>query len=408
MKLNTMRRVDRYVGVPLCAAVSLWCRIARLLSRRNRARQPKRFLFMELSEMGSAVLAFPAMRKLKEMIPDATLYFMIFEKNQGSVEMLEIIPPENVFTIQGDRHLLKFAVETLKTIWRCHRARIDVVFDLELFSRYSSLMSYLTGAWIRVGYYRYHSEGLYRGSHQTHKVSYNPHMHISRNFLAQVMALDAPTHEHPMVKAHIPEDEMRLPVLGVKDVDAARMLGRLRERYAALERGKLIILNTHAGDVLPMRAWPLPNYIRLTERLLTDPGVAVVLMGIGRASEHAHQVQAALGSERIIDMTSQTSFRELIDLFSVCDMLITNDSGPAHFASLTPIHVLTLFGPETPALYSPLGERSVTFFAGIACSPCLSAYNHRKTTCADNKCLQAITVDEVVETAARLLGLEVG
>ena len=80
-----------------------------------------------------------------------------------------------------------------------------------------------------------------------------------------------------------------------------------------------------------------------------------------------------------------------------------NPFDPAHFASLTPIKSITLFGPETPVLYGPLGPDAVHLFANLACSPCLSALNHRSSPCQDNQCLKQISVEEVLTHALRLL-----
>jgi len=55
-----------------------------------------------------------------------------------------------------------------------------------------------------------------------------------------------------------------------------------------------------------------------------------------------------------------------------------------------------LFGPETPALYGSLGN-SISITANLACSPCVSAANHRKTPCHNNVCMQAISVSQVME-----------
>jgi len=74
--------------------------------------------------------------------------------------------------------------------------------------------------------------------------------------------------------------------------------------------------------------------------------------------------------------------------------MVSNDSGPAHFAAASGLPTIVLFGPETPRLYQPLG-RSRAICAGLACSPCVSAHNHRKTGCTDNVCMQAIGVEEV-------------
>jgi len=76
--------------------------------------------------------------------------------------------------------------------------------------------------------------------------------------------------------------------------------------------------------------------------------------------------------------------------------MVTNDSGPGHFSSVTNLRTVVLFGPETPALYGSLGK-SIPITAQLACSPCVSAANHRKTPCSDNACMRAITVEQVME-----------
>jgi ADP-heptose:LPS heptosyltransferase len=103
-------------------------------------------------------------------------------------------------------------------------------------------------------------------------------------------------------------------------------------------------------------------------------------------------------------LTGRTrTLADLVQLFHQAELLITNDSGPAHFASLTEIACITLFGPETSRLYGPIGPRAVNIYKDLSCSPCLTALNHRNSPCQDNKCLQEITPDEVFEHARKLL-----
>ena len=81
MKVDTMRRIDRRVGVPLCALgtvlLRLWWLIWPMKPRPVRA-----VLFVELSEMGSTVLATPAMRKAQQLL-NAELYFVSFRRVGG-------------------------------------------------------------------------------------------------------------------------------------------------------------------------------------------------------------------------------------------------------------------------------------------------------------------------------------
>jgi ADP-heptose:LPS heptosyltransferase len=89
--------------------------------------------------------------------------------------------------------------------------------------------------------------------------------------------------------------------------------------------------------------------------------------------------------------------RELLTLYSMADVLVTNDSGPGHFASLTPVHAVVMFGPETPRLFGPLAASTTVIWKELACSPCVSVFNHRLSPCRNNVCMQLITVDEVFD-----------
>ena len=103
MKVDTMRRIDHLAGVPLCFLVTLLTKFLSVFSFRKMP-TVKNVLLIELSEMGSAILVDPAMRKLKDK--GASLYFVIFKKNAPSLHLLGTVPKENIFTIREDRGLL--------------------------------------------------------------------------------------------------------------------------------------------------------------------------------------------------------------------------------------------------------------------------------------------------------------
>jgi len=121
-------------------------------------------------------------------------------------------------------------------------------------------------------------------------------------------------------------------------------------------------------------------------------------------AEGASNTQFAdeVGSSRVIPLAGKTTLRQVLVLYTRSEMLVTNDSGPAHFASMTPIRVVTLFGPETPALFAARSPNATAIWAGIACSPCVNAYNNRQSICRNNLCMQAITVDDVFEKVTRI------
>src|SRR5476651_1608303 len=186
MKVDTMRRIDRRVGVPLCALGTVLLQLWWLIWP-TKARPVRAVLFVELSEMGSTVLATPAMRKAQQKL-NAELYFVSFRRVGGSLDLLGTVPRANVFTLRDDS-LWHLALDTLAFLIWTRRKNIDTVIDLELFSRFTALLTGFSGADRRVGFHRIYNEGLYRGGMLSHRVAYNPHIHIAKNFIAMVDAL---------------------------------------------------------------------------------------------------------------------------------------------------------------------------------------------------------------------------
>jgi ADP-heptose:LPS heptosyltransferase len=64
---------------------------------------------------------------------------------------------------------------------------------------------------------------------------------------------------------------------------------------------------------------------------------------------------------------------------------------------MTDIHSIVLYGLETPALFGAIGGRSHIIHTGLACSPCVNAFNHRFSPCKNNLCMQSISVEEVYQ-----------
>jgi len=403
MKLSTMRRIDYFVGVPATFLLTL---LVRLLGRRRQRQlrgEPRRILFIELSEMGSTILASAAIRRVQERYPGVQHSFAIFKKNAASMRLLDLFDERHIFTIRDDS-LGHMAADVLAFVRFCRAERIDTVIDLELFSRISSILSLLSGATTRVGFHNYDGEGLYRGEHLTHRVHYNPYLHMSQNFLALIEALEVEPDAIPLPKQFIPVQPPPLQV--ATNAEAFAYVRReLNACYPLTPTHRLVVVNHDAGSLLPIRTWPTEYFADLVRRLLAaDRTIVVVLMGISEAEESARAIVARVGDPRCIDFVGRTrTLTDVLQLFHQAELLITNDSGPAHFASLTPIKSITLFGPETPVLYGPLGPDAVHLFANLACSPCLSALNHRSSPCQDNQCLKQISVEEVLTHALRLL-----
>jgi len=402
ISVNTMRAIDHWVGVPLCALVSpfvaLVDRIKNLFT--PALESPKKLLFIELSEMGSAILVDPAMRNAQAR--GAELFFLIFKSNRASLSLLNTVKPENIFTIDSSS-LGGLIKDTLRFLWiaRCHK--IDTVIDLELFSRFTALLTGLCGARRRVGYHIFHGEGLWRGTMLNRKVHYNPHIHITKNFLSLIHAAYAKEIEVPFSKIHIADSEVQLaqaiidPEVKYRVIDRIEKLARDAGIPFVHGKQRLILINPNASDLLPQRRWAQARFSELIQSIAKRyPDDLILITGSPAEIAYVETVRSVANVPHALNFAGLVSFSELPALYTLSDVMVTNDSGPGHFSAVTPLRTIVLFGPETPALYGSLGN-SISITANLACSPCVSAANHRKTPCHNNVCMQAISVSQVME-----------
>jgi ADP-heptose:LPS heptosyltransferase len=261
----------------------------------------------------------------------------------------------------------------------------------------------LCGADRRIGFYRFHGEGLYRGEMLTHRVAYNPHIHIAKNFIALVDALLAPAPTVPYSKTLIGDDQIKAAIAPASAQARAQMLVRIRALVPFdPARHRLVLINPNASEFLPLRRWMPDRFAQLIRRILNAyDDVVVLITGAAEEREEAERLARAYGP-RCVSFAGHSALAELPALYALAALMVTNDSGPAHFSAAAGLPTIVLFGPETPKLYQPLGNcRAI--YAGLACSPCVSAYNHRKSACTDNVCMQAIAVDEVYAAVAEVL-----
>jgi ADP-heptose:LPS heptosyltransferase len=360
----------------------------------------RNILFVKLAEQGSTVLAIAAISRAVQMVGRENVYFIVFEENRFILDLLELVPEENVITLSS-QSLTGLAGTTLRAMRRLWRMKLDAAIDMEFFARGSAAITFLSGARARVGFHTWYAAGPYRGDLMTHRLLYNPHLHTTSMFQVLVESLrsdpaDLPTIDLPPPSA---ENDFRhfVPREGeVPPVEA--MLPHVNGK-----RARIILLNPNASDLVPLRQWPSARYVELARRLLAQfPEVHLCFTGGPREVVEVGRLVAEVNSPRCTCLAGKTTLRQLMVLYALCEILVTNDSGPAHFASLTSIHVITLFGPETPALFAARTPRNLALWAGISCSPCVNANNNRQSPCQNNICMQHITVEQVLREACRV------
>ncbi|MBF0327645.1 MAG: glycosyltransferase family 9 protein [Nitrospirae bacterium] len=258
--------------------------------------------------------------------------------------------------------------------------------DLEFFAKFPMLISAVSAAPIRIGLYhrRIRPEGIL-----THKVTFNFYRHISDIYLAYASGLNLTV---------MPEDYMSVLPSFREELEES-----LRSRLQLMKSERIILINVNSGDLFAFRKWPEQNFVSLLE-LLTDHHPEYTYLLIGSKSEHAYvegiSNKVAKRNARIINCAGNTTLKELFALIELAELVITNDSGPLHIASLYGKNLAAFFGPETPVLYGPVNKNSLSFYPdNLYCSPCMCVYDSKQSlyaeTCEKNVCLSSITPEKV-------------
>lgn len=400
LPVSTLQGIDRWIGAPLCAILTILRRIFEFAAP-PWPRDVRRILFVKFAEQGSTVLAYLAIRRAIDLVGRENVYFVVFEDNRFILDAMGVIPEENVITIPTQSPF-GLALGALRAVRRVRKICIDAVVDMEFLTRFSAMLTFTTGAKRRVGFHTFFGDGPYRGDLMTHRLLYNPHLHTSQMFEAMVVALTRDPAVLPTF-AFKPSASESLPSVRPLEIEIAEIDGLLQRENPRIGSAPLILLNPNASDLLPLRRWPGSRYVELARRLLERyQNLFVGFTGASAEAAPNDQLADEVGSDRLIQLAGKTTLRQLLVLYTRSEILVTNDSGPAHFASLTAIHVVTLFGPETPALFAARSPNATALWAGIACSPCVNAYNNRQSVCRNNLCMQAITVDDVFKEVTRI------
>lgn len=401
MTQTTMRRLERWVGKPACALLT-GVRAIRRAFRAERSvlqfERPRKVLLLKLIEQGASVLAFSAIEETIRQVGAKNVYFWVFEENKEIVRVLGLIPDENLIVL-SHKTPWAFLSSLGRNLRAIRRADIDAVVDMEFYSRASAILAYLTGAAVRVGLHRFTSEAPFRGDLFTHRIAYNPFLHTSKAYLQLVRVAFEPALTVPGGKMPASELLTRNPVF-VPTVDDTMVVRRIIAdclgEAALADAATLILLNPNASDLLPIRKWPTDRFHKLAHRLLGESESTFILL-TGAPSERAtvEAIAREIGHPRCASVAGRTTLRQLFTLYDESDILVTNDSGPGHFASMTRVDSIVLFGPETPSLFGPMGRHSHTVWKELACSPCVNPLNHRLSPCDDAVCMKTISVEEI-------------
>lgn len=433
--MKRLQRVDQRLGAAACALLQP----LRWLRRRSRAADaPRRILCIKFWGIGSLQMLTAAARHLREEHPDAELALLTLAENETFARGLGVFDRVLVLDVHAARGPLGWCALTARItalVARLRRERFDTVYDFEFFTRFSALVTALSGARSTHGYA---APNVWRGGFHDRTVPFNRYWHATRNFRALAGGEDGEDVE--------PRDLAPFQPTAEHEAELDRALDE-----AGLDGARaLVVLNPNAGQLSLERRWPASYFAELARALVLEDGLAVVLVGAPSEAEYVADIARAARSSRrdaddartpgplrgandglaashvnsaedagtdsaarlaelprgaLVDVAGKLSIGGLAALLERADAVVTNDSGPMHVAAALGAPTIGLFGPETPVMYGPLGADCVGLWKPPACSPCINVHENKQSTCVHGRpeCLVGISVDEVLAETRRAL-----
>lgn len=388
LSLDTMHWVDRYLGSMLLTALQPfnWRHYFARKSIDVASLAPKRILVVKFWGIGSIALAGPSIRALAERYPDAEFHFVTLGANRQFMSFVRDVDHVETLDIRGG--IFAVGVRILKLFWRLRRARYDLVVDLEFFTRISAMVSFFTGAPVRVGF---HAWEVWRGNFHNVRVPFNRYWHVTDNFMNLVRAAGVTDGARPSFRA-VPPDEAH-----------AEARGALEDAGIGTDE-RIVLFNPNAGEMALERRWPPAQFAALARVVAAEPGVRVVYIGSPGEADYVREIAAESGA-RTVSLAGRLTIPGLLALFERAAMIVTNDTGPLQLAATQGLPSVSFFGPETPVLYGPRGGRHRVLYKHLACSPCMNVHSQKKVRCIHGRplCLETISVDEAAAAVREVL-----
>lgn len=339
---------------------------------KNKNRQ--RILIINVNWLGDVLFTTPFIKAIKKKFPDSRIACLVVPRCK---DLLETNPNIDEVIIYDEDGSHKSLLGKLRLISVIKKAKFDSAFILHRsFTR--ALLVYLSGIKKRIGYNTKRrgfllTQSVKEPAKRLHKIEY---------FLNLAAVCGAP----------IDDKDYEFTVTDEERLQADKLLGE----GGVKKDDHVVVLNP--GGNWPPKRWSKENFAKLADRLSDDLGVKIVITGAPADVELSCGI-IELSKSRPISIAGKTSLKSLGAVMKKADLVISSDSGPMHLALSVRTRVIALFGPTSDAITGPYGSGDfIVIRKDVDCSiPC---YDH---TCKDYRCMNAITVDDVIEEAKRAI-----
>jgi len=397
-KITILKFIDHWVGGPVCIALVLLYRLTHpfyktYLHIPAKELPPKKILILKFIGIGSITLASSIIINIRNKYKDTKIYFLTFKENQEILDILSLADKVMIIDARNPLVLIKTIVQSLLFCWKEH---IDIAFDIEFYSKFSTMMCFLSGARWRAGFYlaRY-----WRNSLINVPVYFNNTKHILEiySMFSNTLLID---HQNFYPKEILTTGQDRLELLAVL------------KNHNIFDLNKFIAINIHASDLALCRRWPLKHFASLVELFFKENrDMNIILTGAKSEVSYSQDFLEILPHgyhQRVIDLTGKLFLRQFLTLLSQLPLFVTNDTGPFHLAKAVGAKTISLWGPGSIDLYGPFGrEKRVhdVIYKRYLCSPCLYVYRTNAGYFCHGKapCMEDIRPGEVMDLIRKRL-----
>lgn len=338
----------------------------------------KNILIIKMSSLGDILHTLPFAAALRKRYPEAKISWLVHPQFAGFVPDAPVIDEvlyfdKVKFKKMGFIEKIKYFFEIRSLL---HSKHFDLVIDMQgLFK--SAVLAAISGCSNRIGYCE-----MREGSGLISKAICGSHSkdHVIERYLdvARFLGADVQSVDYPM------------PDLTKESRSVAE---KLKQKGLS---GEYVVIVPGARWVT--KEWPVEHYAELANMLVAD-NMSVVLAGGPDDAAKGEAVKKISGSDKVIDLTGQTSLRELAALIKNSSFYISADTGPLHFAAALKKPLVAMYGPTKADRTGPYGsDNAKVILTPAKCAGCL------KKSCSDWHCMHDITPQMVYAAYQEIKG----
>lgn len=296
----------------------------------------KRILLVRTDRIGELLLTTPAIGAIRKAFPKAKITIVV---NPFSADVMEGSPFADSIIEFDPKGFNRSFIERLKFFRAIKRARFDLVIIFNP-SKFFNILTFLSGIPVRVGYDRKWGFLL---SHKMKDRKYLCEKHEIEYNLDLVRLIGVNTdNKNP----YFPLDNLAEDT--IKDIF----------KDNSIEADDLLIA-VHPATSNPDKMWPLDKFAQISDRLISEFGVKIVLIGAEEEKKISDEVRSKM-ENGVLDLTGALSIKETGSILKKCKLLVSNDSGPVHIAAAVGTPTIVFFGEDRPGgsskRWGPYGE----------------------------------------------------